>query len=97
MQQPADVGRRAPVHSLGDGCTQERVVEAVRLYTVADAAEHLGMSRGWLYGQIRAGRIRFVELGDTRAKQRIRADDLQAFIDDRTHGQAPRRDRLAAG
>jgi excisionase family DNA binding protein len=61
-------------------------VEAVRLYSVAAVAEHLGMSRVWVYAQINGGKLRAVELGSTRAKTRVRADDLQAFIDSRTFG-----------
>ena len=68
-----------------------RVVEAVRCYSVAEAAEHLGMSRAWLYDRIREGALPVVEFGDTRAKTRIRADHLQVFVDERTH-PAPLRD-----
>ena len=63
--------------------------EAVRLYSVAAVAERLEMSRDWVYDQINAGKLRAVELGDTRAKTRVRADDLQAFIDARTFGMPP--------
>ncbi|TFC92078.1 MULTISPECIES: helix-turn-helix domain-containing protein [Cryobacterium] len=61
-------------------------VEAVRLYSVAAAATQLDMSRVWVYDQIKAGKLRVVEFGDTRPHQRIRADDLQKFIDARTFG-----------
>jgi len=61
--------------------------EAVRLYSVAAVADLLGMSRGWVYERISKGELAVVELGSTRAKQRIRADVLQAFIDARTHGK----------
>lgn len=64
-------------------------VECVRLYSVAIAAERLEMSRVWVYDRIKAGEIRVVEFGTTRPKQRIRADDLQKFIDSRTFGQTP--------
>lgn len=60
--------------------------EAVRLYPVAKAAEVLGIGRTFMYELIKSGQIRVVELGSTRAKQRVRADDLQAFIDSRTYG-----------
>lgn len=61
-------------------------LEAVRLYSVAAAADMLGVSRQWVYDRINNGQIRVVELGDARSKQRVRADDLQAFIDGRTFG-----------
>lgn len=62
------------------------VLEAVRLYSVAAAADLLGVSRVWVYERINSGEFAVVELGDTRPKQRIRADTLQAYIDGRTHG-----------
>jgi excisionase family DNA binding protein len=61
-------------------------VEAVHLYTVAQAAEVIGMSSEWLRRQIKAGQLAAVEFGTSRSKQRVRADDLQAFIDARTFG-----------
>lgn len=61
-------------------------LEAVRLYSVAAVADLLGVSRQWVYDRINGGQIRVVELGDARGKQRVRADDLQAFIDARTFG-----------
>lgn len=61
-------------------------MEAVRLYSVAAVADLLGVSRQWVYDRINGGQIRVVELGDERSKQRVRADDLQAFIDGRTFG-----------
>ena len=63
--------------------------EAVRLYTVIEAAGVLGVSREYVYKRIAARELRVVELGTgTRAKQRVRQDDLDAFIDARTHERA---------
>lgn len=62
-------------------------LEAVRLYSVAAVADMFGVSRQWVYDRIARGDIRVVELGDSRAKQRVRADDLQSFIDSRTFGR----------
>ncbi|WP_434316386.1 helix-turn-helix transcriptional regulator [Leifsonia sp. P73] len=62
----------------------DEIEDAVRLYSVRTVAERMEMSRDWVYAQIRAGRLRAVELGDTRAHTRVRSDDLQAFIDART-------------
>lgn len=57
----------------------------VRLYSVKDAADMLGVSRYYVYDHINDGQIRAVNLGEgSRDKLRVRADDLQAFIDART-------------
>lgn len=61
-------------------------VEAVRLYSVTAVADRLETSETYVRKQIHDGRLRAVELGSTRAKTRVRADDLQAFIDSRTFG-----------
>lgn len=63
----------------------------VRLYTVIEAADLLGVSRHNIYKRINAGELPTVELGDTRSKLRIRADDLQALIDGHTHGRGGKR------
>ena len=63
--------------------------EAVRLYSTAQAAERLGVSSDFIEDRVHSGQLRVVELGsDRRQKWRIRADDLQAFIDSRTLGVA---------
>jgi excisionase family DNA binding protein len=66
------------------------VVEAVRLYSVASVAELLEVSKDYVYDRIKSGVLAVVELGDERAKQRIRADVLQAFIDSRSYGHQNR-------
>lgn len=63
-------------------------VEAVRCYSVASVAERLEVSRVWVYKRIKSGELAVVELGDSKPKQRIRADVLQAFIDSRSFGGA---------
>ena len=57
-----------------------------RLLSVPDAAQTLGCSRTHIYGLIAAGHLRAVEIKatGTRPKTRIRSDDLQTFIEDRT-------------
>jgi excisionase family DNA binding protein len=64
-------------------------VAATKLYTTAEAAEILGVASITVWRWVNAGRIRAVDLstGD-RAKLRIREDDLQKFIDDRTLEQS---------
>lgn len=58
----------------------------IKLLSPAHAAELLDCSRPHVYGLIAAGRLRAVEIKatGTRAKTRIREDDLQAFIDANT-------------
>jgi excisionase family DNA binding protein len=63
--------------------------EAVRLYSVTSTAQLLEVSRDYVYDQIKSGALVVTELGSNRAKQRIRADVLQAFIDGRTFSVAP--------
>lgn len=56
-----------------------------QLYTTAEAGELLGVSGVTVWRWINAGRIRAVELGTgDKPKLRIRDDDLQQFIEDRT-------------
>lgn len=57
-----------------------------QLYTTREAGEILGVTAGTVWRYAKAGRLRSVNLaeGDGRAKLRIRADDLQQFIDDQT-------------
>lgn len=60
---------------------------ALPLFTVADAAETLGVSLNYLYERIRDNRIATVNLGsDNKPKLRIRADTLQSFIQNLTSG-----------
>ncbi|TFC94036.1 hypothetical protein E3T28_15890 [Cryobacterium sinapicolor] len=62
----------------------EVVVDPLRLYSVAAAAGILAMSKVWVYKQISDGSLPVVEFGDTRARQCVRAVDLQRFINDRS-------------
>ena len=65
--------------------TEELPSTALPLYTVADAAEMIGVKPNYFYERIRDGRIATVNLGsEDRPKLRIRADHLQAFIQERT-------------
>lgn len=50
----------------------------LRLLTVPEAAERLGVSRRQFDRYKKAGRIRFVRLGPRLI--RVRSDDLDAFI-----------------
>lgn len=58
---------------------------AFPLFTVADAAEMLGVKTTYLYDRIQSGLITAVDLGSAaRPKLRLRADTLQQFIQERT-------------
>lgn len=63
---------------------------ATQLYTTAEAGEVLGVSGITVWRWVNQGRIRAVELNDTggKAKLRIREDDLQKFIEERTLKQS---------
>lgn len=61
------------------------VTEAVRLYSIPDVADRLAVHTATVYRLIGDGGIRTVQTGrDGASRLRIRADDLQAFIDSRT-------------
>lgn len=58
------------------------------LLTVKDAGELLGLKPNAVYNLIHTGELRAVNVapkGRSRPRLRIRRDDLQAFVDARTH------------
>lgn len=60
-------------------------VPPFRLYSVKSAAELLDVSVDYIAARLKDRSIlRHVDLGSSRAKYRIRADELQRFIDSRT-------------
>ncbi|TFC03644.1 helix-turn-helix domain-containing protein [Cryobacterium mannosilyticum] len=73
-QRDADAARARP---------EVAIVDPLRLYSVTAASGILAMSKVWVYKQIREGHLPVVEFGHTRPHQRIRAVDLQRFIEDR--------------
>lgn len=64
---------------------------AQRLYTVAEAAKQLGTGTTYIYSRLDDGTLPYVDLnaGGKRSKRRIRASDLDAFIEERTFTDAP--------
>lgn len=59
--------------------------ETVRLYTAVQAGRILGVSDDFIYARQKDHTLRVVDVGTNgRKKLRVRADDLQAFIDART-------------
>lgn len=57
-----------------------------QLLSIASAAEQLDCSRGHIYGLIAAGKLRAVEVKakGSKSKTRVRAEDLEAFIEANT-------------
>ncbi len=51
-----------------------------RLWTVEDVAEHMGVSIETVRRWLRSGALHGIRLG-TKAGRRIRARDLEAFLD----------------
>lgn len=76
---------------------KRRVSEATRLYSIPGAADVLGVSVRTVYRLIEQGRLRSIDISESpRPRARVRADDLQQFIDVRTPVDAiGRRRRLA--
>lgn len=64
---------------------------ATQLHTTAEAGEILGVTSVTVWRWINAGRLRAVDLAmatERKPKLRIRDDDLQQFIEDRTLEQS---------
>jgi excisionase family DNA binding protein len=55
----------------------------VRCYTVREVADHLGVSHGFVYKEIHAGRLPTVNLG-SGSKFRVRHYDLIDYLDSHT-------------
>lgn len=61
-----------------------------KLLSVIEVARQLDCSRGHIYGLIAAGKLRAVEIAatGTKPKTRIRAEDVEAFINANTRSTA---------
>jgi hypothetical protein len=60
-------------------------IEAVRCYTAVEAGALLNKSDEFIYRLRDAGELRMINIGsEGRKALRVRADDLQTFIDSRT-------------
>ena len=53
-----------------------------RLYTVPEVAERLRVSPHTVYAWLRAGRLKGIRLGGTRAGYRIRQSELERFLEE---------------
>lgn len=60
--------------------------QPTQLMSITKAAERLDCSRGHVYNLIAAGQLRAVEIkiSGPRPKTRVRSEDLEAFIEERT-------------
>lgn len=66
---------------------KQRPASRPSVFTVPAAAAELGCSESHVYRLIAAGELRAVDIGtpgSTRAKTRVRADDIAAYIERRT-------------
>lgn len=59
--------------------------QPVRLYTVEEVAEFARASKRYVYDSIRRGDLPYVDLGNGRAKWRVRSDHYQDWVDQHTH------------
>jgi excisionase family DNA binding protein len=62
-------------------------VAGTTLLSMPAAAERLGCSRTYVYRLIASGQLRSVDIkaaGNTRSKTRVRAEDVEAFIERHT-------------
>ncbi|NWL32949.1 hypothetical protein DM791_08570 [Paenarthrobacter nitroguajacolicus] len=92
-RKPDQSRKESPMGSVSmfPGPSESRAAErgVTALLSVVDAAEVLGVSKHYVQDRINAGELRIVELAtNVRQKIRVRADDLQAFIDNRTSAGA---------
>jgi excisionase family DNA binding protein len=55
--------------------------QALRLLSVQEVGEVLGMGRSWVYQQIRAGEMPSVQLGGT---VKVKQKDLEEYVENRT-------------
>lgn len=60
-----------------------------RLLGVSEVARRLGVSRSWLYGAVKDGRVPHVRLGGEDGPLRFREDELQAWIEQQRAGWQP--------
>lgn len=53
----------------------------IKLLTIPQVAERLGVHRATVYDRIAAGDIPVVDIGKGKSKSRVRSDHLDAFIE----------------
>jgi excisionase family DNA binding protein len=52
----------------------------IKLHTIPEVAERLGVTRGTVYQLMKDGELRTVKIGAGRGRLRVRSDDVTAFI-----------------
>ena len=80
IQQAFEAQRRA-LQALEEavlqGFEQQSGDGSLRLLSVQEVSEQLGMGRSWIYNQIRSGELPSVQLGGT---VKIKREDLEQYI-----------------
>jgi len=80
IQQAFEAQRRA-LQALEEavlqGFEQQSGDGSLRLLSVQEVSEQLGMGRSWIYNQIRSGELPSVQLGGT---VKIKPEDLEQYI-----------------
>jgi len=64
-----------------EGVSEPVYKQALRLLSVQEVGEVLGMGRSWVYQQIRAGQLPSVQLGGT---VKVRQKDLEEYVENHT-------------
>ena len=64
-----------------EGVSEPSYKQSLRLLSVNEVAEVLGMGRSWVYQQTREGKLPSVQLGGTI---RVRQQDLEAYVAEHT-------------
>src|ERR671932_887420 len=63
--------------TLYEGVSEPILTQSLRLLSIQEVSEVLGMGRSWVYQQIRSGQIPSVQLGGSI---KVRREDLQEYI-----------------
>ena len=63
--------------TLYEGVSEPILTQSLRLLSIQEVSEVLGMGRSWVYQQIRSGQIPSVQLGGS---VKVKREDLQEYI-----------------
>ena len=63
--------------TLYEGVSEPTFTQSLRLLSIPEVSEALGMGRSWVYQQIRSGEISSIQLGGSI---KVRREDLQEYI-----------------
>jgi excisionase family DNA binding protein len=70
--------------ALYEGVSEPAYKQALRLLSVQEVGEVLGMGRSWVYQQIRAGEIPSVQLG---GNLKVRQKDIEDYVEKHLHSK----------